>query len=278
LNQTPSSPRAGVAAEQKNETQNDPPTTSVKPSEPRKKRNRQDGNTKISPEGCVSIYDSAVLTLTLIILGIYTKCVAQQTDLLERSLSAQQDYSISTLRAANAMQKTAKRAYVTAGIGFNPQIPGTGYTIGQPNSPQLVATIVLADSGPTPARDVTLTASAEVAPYRADPNFGSERVIWAATKKKTLTNFGQVFARTPFVRSGNQRPIGPIRQSVIDSLLSMNTKIIVHGAVTYKDAFGDCHWYLFCQTYGVPNSTGEPTGWLACDEHNDNGDGCQPPK
>jgi hypothetical protein len=277
LNQTPSIPPAEVTAEQKNETQNDPPITKVESNKTKKRRDQQTGNTQVPLAGCVGIYDSIILTLTLITLGIYTSYVAQQTDLLERSLSAQQDYSISTLRAANATQKTAKRAYVTAGIGFNPQIPGTGYTIGQPDSPRLVATIALADSGPTPARDVELTASAEVAPYTFAPNFESERVIWAG-KKKTLTNFGQVFARTAFVSSGNQRPIGPIRQSVIDSLLSMKTKIIVHGAVTYKDAFGDCHWYLFCQTYGVPNSTGEPTGWLACDEHNDNGDGCQPPK
>lgn len=116
-----------------------------------------------------------------------------------------------------------------------------------PRGDEFYVSIVLVNTGKTPAKDFTVRDAGELVPNgkiaksQESPQPGKGIIAPNGTFHTTLSANGYYS-----VHLGT---------------------LIVHGRIDYRDVFGDAHWTKFCY-YWVPENNGKNGGFAPCDEGN----------
>lgn len=207
-------------------------------------------------------YESLILTLTLIVLSIYTGFVRQQVDEM-RNANAQ------AFKNSTDILRLSQRAWLqvdnvisdpTSPAGGNPSIIGKPVTV----------IVYLTNSGPTPARRVTVKGTSEVVPEGTKPEYGKrERILIqdgdVAAQSQSAT-FPIEIDLTHF-RSGEK--VGPLTQKMVDDIKTRRVRLVVYGTAAYEDVFNLPHTMNFCFDFRPEDYLG---GWIRCSEYNGMGD------
>jgi hypothetical protein len=188
---------------------------------------------------------------------------------LERSFRIAESQSNALKSLADSYAQTLRalqRAHLSITGGSFPLDPTSATHPVEQKAP-LMARIVLSGDRSTPARDVTVSALAEVLSRDQAPRWERGKVILRGG------TVGSVFVtlRPEFVtRAGTA--VGPLTPALIGELRTGKKKLVVHGRATYRDHLGGCFWNTFCFIYLAPPTTAESTEWLPCSRHNDEGE------
>lgn len=190
------------------------------------------------------------------------------------SVAEQQATSLKQLADANSsLIALQTRPHISVAVGSNPIDPITATHPTMQQQP-LSARIVLSSDRATTARDVDVRAAIEYLGYREAPRPSRMRLLYHNATVGTA-----YFTLRPEFRYANGAKVGPISAELIKALSARQSRLLIYGKVTYNGVSGECYWSRFCFEYAVPLDNAEPTEWLACAEHNDEGEcgGAQPP-
>jgi hypothetical protein len=149
---------------------------------------------------------------------------------------------------------------------------GIGQITAKPESfhegDQATITISLKNTGKTPAKSMLLTAVKDPRTKGASPIFSYEGEKVA--RFGLLPPNGDNFVRLSVANDLLTKEPRAMSKPELDSLVSGQVVIYIHGQLSYKDIFDREHWVTFCYFLMSPSDI---ASFGACSEHNDAGDG-----
>jgi hypothetical protein len=196
---------------------------------------------------------ASVLAIANIGLWLVTKEVSHATRDAASAANSQVKATKESIEASISAYHLDQRAW----IGIS-KIDGRAVL----NQPFLI-TIFFANSGKTPARNVSVNASFDPVPKGGHPDFTLE-------KKIAFSNRGFIppGAIVNIQASGTKIKGDNLNQYGANDLASGNVRFYVHGTVVYEDIFQCRHWLSYCSYLSDP-STGV---YSSCSDHNDTDD------
>lgn len=169
------------------------------------------------------------------------------------------DTAADTLGFTRESTHLDQRAWVTVvSLVTHPPVPEVGQTFR--------ISINFTNSGKTPALNILSTTVADPVPKGGQPNFSYTNDPVAHVG--LIAPNGYNFAELKPARSRSTGNESPLTQAIIDEIKREDTRIYVHGHLTYNDVFGKSHWLDFCYYLTAPDLT----SFSVCKEHNETGD------
>jgi hypothetical protein len=123
---------------------------------------------------------------------------------------------------------------------------GVAYVVGKPEvGKPLIVKVVFKNTGKTPAKNVTIAATAEpIYQKKGRPDFAHEKSI-PRISRGLVAPQAEVFSILSDPKSGN------INEAVLKAIKAAEVRICIHGVLDYDDIFTQHHWVTFCYCLGT---------------------------